>query len=102
MTYKSRTHEKVAFNDSWLTEERFRLWVKKGRDCSKAVRSSCKNAVIDVRKIGVRALCLYAKGTRHQESGIIIPLLRCFSKEIKQVFCPLSVAQQKLMIGKLI
>ena len=34
MTSKSRTHGKNAFNDSWLNDERFRLWVKTGRDCS--------------------------------------------------------------------
>ena len=67
MTSKSRTHRKVAFNDCWLSDERFKLWLKKGQDCSKAVFSLCNNVVIDIATMGVCALTSRAKGAKHQE-----------------------------------
>ena len=29
--------EKVVFNESWLGDERFKTWLKRGNDCHKAV-----------------------------------------------------------------
>ena len=67
MTSKSRTHGKVAFNDFCLSDERFKLWLKKGQDCNKAVCSLCNNAVTDIATMGVCALTSHAKGAKHQE-----------------------------------
>ena len=67
MTSKNRTHGKVAFNDCWLSDERFKLLLKKEQDCNKAVCSLCNNAVIDIATIGVCALTSHAKGAKHQE-----------------------------------
>ena len=67
MTCKSRTHGKVAFNDCWLSDERFKLWLKKGQDCNKAACSLCNNAVTDTATMGVCAFTPHAKGGKHQE-----------------------------------
>ena len=45
MTRESRRHGKVAFNDYWLSDEKFKLWLKKGQDRNKAVCSLCSNSV---------------------------------------------------------
>ena len=68
MTSESRTHWKVAFDNSWLTDERFKLWVKKGWGCSKTASSLCNNAAIDVANMGVSTLSWHAKVAKHQES----------------------------------
>ena len=105
MTSKSRTHGKVASNDCWLNDDRFKLWLKKGQDCNKAVCSSCNNAVIDIATMGVCALTSLTKEPNtKKESGILILLLFCFLKEIKQVFRLLQVVlQNKVMLeGELI
>ena len=67
MTSKSRTHGKVAFNDCRLSDERFKLWLKEGQDCNKAVCSLCNNAVIDTATMRMCALTPHAKGAKHQE-----------------------------------
>ena len=67
MTSKVRTHGKVSFNESWLTDERFKLWIKKGPDSNKAACSLCNNAVIDIAKMRVSTLSSHTKGTKHQE-----------------------------------
>ena len=67
MTSKSRTQGEVAFNNCWLSDERFKLWLKKGQGCNKAVCSLCNNAVIDIATMGVCALTSHAKGPKHQE-----------------------------------
>ena len=65
ITSKSRTYGKIAFNDCWLSDERFKLWLKNGQDCNNAVCSSCNKAVIDIASTGVCALTLHAKGDKH-------------------------------------
>ena len=65
MTSKGGTHRKVAFNDCWLSDKRFKLWLKKGQDCNKAVCSLSNNAVIDIATMGVCALTSRAKGDKH-------------------------------------
>ena len=32
-----KIHGKVVFNESWLGDERFKTWLKRGNDCHKAV-----------------------------------------------------------------
>ena len=81
MTSKNRTHGKVASNDCRLSDGRFKLWLKKGQDCNKAVCSSCNNAVIDIATRGVCALTSLTKEPNtKKESGILILLLLCFFK----------------------
>ena len=89
MTSIRWTHGKVAFNNSWLTDERFRLWVEKGEDYSKTVCSLCNNAATDVAKIGVSALSLHTKGAKHQESFRIYDstALLFFKKDQGSILC---------------
>ena len=61
MTSKSRANGKVVFNDCWLCDERFKLWLKKGQDCNKAVCSLCNIEVIDIAAMGVCAITSHAK-----------------------------------------
>ena len=67
MTSKSRTHGKVAFNDCWLSDERFKLLLKKGQHCNKAVCSLCNNVVIDIATMGMCVLTSRVKGAKLQE-----------------------------------
>ena len=66
-TGKSRTHGKIAFNGCWLSDERFKLWLKEGQDCNRAVCSLCNNAVIDFLTMGVCSFTSHAKGAKHQK-----------------------------------
>ena len=61
MTSKSRANGKVVFNDCWLCDERFKLWLKKGQNCNKAVCSLCNIEVIDIAAMGVCAITSHAK-----------------------------------------
>ena len=67
MTSKSRTNGKVAFNDCLLSDEIFKLWLKKGQDCNKAVCSVCNIEVIDIATMVVCAITSHAKKTKYQE-----------------------------------
>ena len=92
MTSESRTHCKVAFNNSWLTDERFKLWFKKGWGCSKTASFVCNNASIDVVNMGVNTLSSHAKVTKHQESfrnyNPTAPLF--FKKDQGSILCTFS------------
>ena len=63
----TKIHGKVVFNESWLGDERFKTWLKRGNDCHKAVCILCNNSVIDITRMDVSALVLYAAGAKHKE-----------------------------------
>lgn len=92
MASESGTHWKVAFSNSWLTDERLKLWVKKGWDCRKTAFSLCNNAAIDVANMGVSTLSLYAIVAKHQESfrnyNPTAPLF--FKKDQESIPCTFS------------
>ena len=47
-------HGRVTFNENWLSDERFKLWLQKSKDKHKAA------------VMGVSALVSHAKGAKHQ------------------------------------
>ena len=99
ITSKSRANGKVVFNDCWPCDERFKLWLKKGQDCNKAV---CSLYVILKLLTLQQWECVLShhmlKKTKHQEKvrNFNPP---CFSEEIKRVFPLLQVVlQNKVMV----
>ena len=42
---------------SWLSDERFKIWVRKGKDSHKATCIVCNTTLIDTSQMGVT--CLY-------------------------------------------
>ena len=62
-----KIHGKVVFNESWLSDERFKTWLKQGNDCHKAVCILCNNIVIDITKLGVSALVSHTARAKHKE-----------------------------------
>ena len=58
---------RVVFNESWLGDERFKTWLKRGNNCHKAVCTLCNNSVIDITRMGMSALVSHAAGTKHKE-----------------------------------
>ena len=62
-----KIHWKVVFNESWLSDERFKTWLKRGNDCHKAVCILCNNSVIDITRMGVSALVSCAAGAKHKK-----------------------------------
>lgn len=66
-TKRKRTHGKTTFQDSWLSEERFKIWLKKSKDKDKAICRLCNSAVINIAMMRVSALTSHAKGSKHQE-----------------------------------
>ena len=62
-----KIHGKVVFNESWLGDERFKTWLKRGNDCHKAVCILCNNSVIDITRIGVSAPASHAAAAKHKE-----------------------------------
>ena len=64
----TKIHGKVVFNESWLGDERFKTWLKRGNDFHKAVCILCNNSVIiDIARMGVSALVSHAAGAKHKE-----------------------------------
>ena len=61
----TRVHGKSVFNESWLSHEQFKVWLKKGPDKHKALCRLC-NTVIDITVMGKRALTSHSKGNKHQ------------------------------------
>ena len=61
-----KIHGKV-FNESWLSDERFKTWLKRGNDCHKPVCILCNNSVIEITRMDVSALVLHAAGAKHKE-----------------------------------
>ena len=62
-----KIHGKVVFNESWLGDEQFKTWLKRGNDCHKAVCILCNNSVIDITRIGVSAPASHAAAAKHKE-----------------------------------
>ena len=62
-----KIHGKVVFNESWLSDERFKTWLKQGNDCHKAVCILCNTSVIDITRKGVSALLWHAVGSKYKE-----------------------------------
>ena len=62
-----KIHGKVVFNESWLGDEQFKTWLKRGSDCHKAVCILCNNSVIDITRIGVSAPASHAAAAKHKE-----------------------------------
>ena len=62
-----KIHGKVVFNESWLGDERFKTWLKRGNDRHKAVCILCNSSVIDTIRIGVCALVSHAARAKHKE-----------------------------------
>ena len=63
---KRSQHGKVTFNENWLSDERFKLWLPKSKYKHKAICKLCNYAVIDIAVMGVSALASHAKGAKHQ------------------------------------
>ena len=61
----ARAHGKSIFNESWLSDEQFKLWLEKGPDKHKALCRLC-NSVIDITVMGKSALTSHSKGNKHQ------------------------------------
>ena len=38
----TRVHGKSVFNESWLSDEQFKMWLKKGPDEHKALCRTCR------------------------------------------------------------
>ena len=62
-----KSHGKVVFNDSWLSDERFKIWVRNGKDSHKATCIVGNNTLIDIAQMGASALVSHAKGAKHKE-----------------------------------
>ena len=62
-----KIHGKLVFNESWLGYEQFKIWLKRGNDCHKAVCILCNSSVIDITRMGVSALVSHAAGAKHKE-----------------------------------
>ena len=63
---KRSQHGKVTFNENWLSDEIFKLWLQKSKDKHRAICKLCNYAVIDIFVMGVSALASHAKGPKHQ------------------------------------
>ena len=66
-------HWKTDFQNKWLSEERYKLWLKPGEKASETICAICNNATINVEKTGVAALLSHAQGKKHKSS------VDCFS-----------------------
>ena len=62
-----KIHGKVVFSESWLGDEQFKTWLKRGNDCHKAVCILCNNRVIDITRMQASALVWHAAGAKHKE-----------------------------------
>ena len=63
----TKIHGKVVFHESWLGDERFKTWLKRGNDRHRAVCILCSNSVIDTITVGVSALVSHAARAKHKE-----------------------------------
>ena len=66
-------HGKTVFRNKWLSEERFKLWLKPGKKASEAICAICSNATINAEKMGIAALLSHAQGKKHKSN------VDCFS-----------------------
>ena len=66
-------HGKTIFQNKWLSEERFKLWLKPGKKASEAICAICSNATINAEKMGIAALLSHAQGKKHKSN------VDCFS-----------------------
>ena len=56
MSSNRAQHGKTVFQNKWLSEERFKLWLKPGKPgkkASEAICVICNNATINVEKMGL-------------------------------------------------
>ena len=62
-----KIHGKLVFNESWLGDERFKTWLKRGNDRHKTVCILGNNGIIDITRMGVSVLVSHAAGAKHKE-----------------------------------
>ena len=62
----STTKNKCIFNDSWLIDPRFSLWIKKSNNKSKAYCNFCQKD-FDISNMGIAALSSHALGKKHKD-----------------------------------
>ena len=83
MSSNRAQHGKTVFQNKWLSEERFKLWLKPGKPgkkASEAICVICNNATINVEKIGVIALLSNGQGKKHKSN------VDCFSPDSRLYF----------------
>ena len=72
-------HGKTVYQNKWLSEERFKLWLKHGKKASEAICPICNNATINVKKMGVAAMLSHTQGKKNINIDCFAPVSRlCF------------------------
>ena len=73
MSSNRAQHGKTFFQNKWLSEERFKLWIKPGKKTSEAIRAICNNATVNIEKMGFVDLLSHAQDKKHKSN------VDCFS-----------------------